>query len=103
MDEDFEGCEWDESKSEQNLADRGYDYDFASRVFDGAYMERGQLRRNDDERRYIVVGEVDGFVIQVVWTPRGRMRRIISSRPATIKEAAKYHGYCQTTKQQREE
>jgi len=103
VDDNFEGCEWDESKSEQNLADRGYDYDFASRVFEGAYMEREQLRPDDGERRFIVVGEVDGFVIRVVWTPRGRVRRIISSRRAKIREAEKYDGYRQTTKRQPKE
>jgi uncharacterized DUF497 family protein len=103
VDEDFEGCEWDEFKSEQNLADRGYDFDFASRIFDGMFIEHAQLRPNDDERRYVAVGEVDGFVIRVVWTPRGRKRRIISSRLAKSKEVTQYDGYRQTTKRQDED
>jgi len=99
--EDFEGFEWDESKSEQNLADRGFDFDFASRVFDGTYVVREQQRPDGGERRYVVIGKVDGLVIQVIWTPRGRKRRIISSRLAKKHEAAQYHGYCQTAKRQR--
>lgn len=96
---DFDGSDWDESKSEQNFALRSYDFKFASGVFDGPYTEREDLRQDFGERRYIVVGEVDGLTIRVVWTPRGSLRRIISSRRANSKEAAKYRGYCKTTKQ----
>jgi uncharacterized DUF497 family protein len=97
-DDDFEDSEWDDSKSDQNLADRGYDFAFASRVFDDAYVEHEQLRRDDGERRFVVIGEIDGLIIRVVWTPRGRRRRIISTRLATTREATKYDGYRKTTR-----
>lgn len=91
--DDFDDFEWDESKSEQNVLDRGYDFRFASRIFDSFVLQHDDSHHIYGEQRYSALGEVDGFVMQVVWTPRGRTRRIISSRPANGREVAKYHGY----------
>jgi uncharacterized DUF497 family protein len=38
--------EYDEAKSRKNLEERGIDFEFASRIFDGDYIER-QDRRHD--------------------------------------------------------
>jgi uncharacterized DUF497 family protein len=91
--DDFDDFEWDESKSEQNVLDRGYDFEFASRIFDVPVMQHDDSRQNYGEQRYIALGEVNGFVLHVVWTPRERARRIISSRPANPREVARYRGY----------
>jgi uncharacterized DUF497 family protein len=61
------------------------------------------VRQRYGEFRYVVIGEVDGFVIQVVWTPRGRSRRIIWSRPAKRQEESKYRAYRKTTKQEHDD
>lgn len=59
-------------------------------MFDGDYFEREDMRRDYGERRYVVTGEVDGVVVTVVWTPRGRRRRIISAWPASNRERREY-------------
>ncbi|HEY8693142.1 MAG TPA: BrnT family toxin [Chloroflexota bacterium] len=36
------------------------------------------MRQDYGERRFVVIGEFQGIVLTVVWTPRGNRRRIIS-------------------------
>jgi uncharacterized protein len=98
-DDAFEGFEWDDEKSDKNEAERGFDFEFASRVFDGPYYEKRQVRNQLIEPRFSTVGEVDGFHVHLVWTPRPPYRRILHARPAKKKEIEKYNGYCKTTKQ----
>ena len=92
---EFDGFEWDEDKSNRTLQDRGFDFDFAARVFDGAYIEHEDLRKHYGERRFIVTGEVDGFTVSVAWTPRKPNRRIIAAWPANQRETRKLNGYRQ--------
>jgi uncharacterized DUF497 family protein len=44
---------WDELKSAANLAERGFDFEFASLVFAGPTLEREDTRRDYGERRVI--------------------------------------------------
>ena len=44
---------WDERKSAANLAERGFDFEFASLVFAGPTLEREDTRRDYGERRVI--------------------------------------------------
>lgn len=67
--EDFDGFEWDPEKSDATYEERGIDFEFAARAFDGDYIEREDLGRDYGERRFVVTGEVDGFVVTLVWTP----------------------------------
>jgi len=67
---EFEGFEWDEAKSTATFKGRGIDFEAAASVFDGAHVEREDLRTDYGEHRYLVTGEVQGIVITVVWTPR---------------------------------
>lgn len=91
--DDHEGFEWDAAKSDATLATRGLDFEAAARVFFGDYIEREDTRYAYGEPRYVVIGEVDGRVITVVWTPRHGRRRIISARPASTRERRKYRDY----------
>ena len=93
--EQFEGVEWDEAKSQSILADRSFDFEFAARVFEGVYVEKEDRRRDYGERRFIVTGQVDERVITVVWTPRGRLRRIVSAWPASNRERREYRAHRQ--------
>ena len=88
--EEFEGFEWDAAKSEATFAERGIDFAAAARVFDGDYLEREDTRHGYGERRFVVTGEVEGLVVTVVWTRRGRRRRIISTWPASRRERREY-------------
>jgi len=85
--------EWDETKSERNVAVRGFDFEFASRVFDGPFFEREDWRTGYGEPRFITVGNIDGLLVTVVWTPRNRARRIISAWPASRQERRMYREY----------
>ncbi|TVR95923.1 MAG: BrnT family toxin [Rhodospirillales bacterium] len=82
--------EYDEEKSLRNYVDRGIDFDFAARIFDSTYIEIEDRRADYDERRYIVIGPVDGMLFVVVYTWRNGRRRIISARRASKRERNVY-------------
>ncbi len=86
--------EWDEAKSEENLEKRGFDFEFAARIFKGGdRLEYEDRRRDYGERRFAAIGEVEGQILFVVYTWRGPTRRIISARRASRRER---NGYRQT-------
>jgi uncharacterized protein len=92
-DDDFDSFEWDEAKSERNRRERGFDFAFAARVFEGAYLADEDRRKDYGEPRYIAIGEVDGFGLTVVWTKRGSNRRIIATWPSSNQERKKYRAH----------
>ncbi len=82
---------WDPRKSAANQLLRGFDFEFATLVFDGPTLERDDLRRNHGERRVIAIGMADGLALTVVYTDRAGndgeiVRRIISARPSNRNE-----------------
>ena len=89
----FSGFEWDAKKSDTTLAVRGVDFAAAAKVFEGDYLEREDTRRDYGERRFVVTGEVAGVVVTLVWTPRGRFRRIIAAWPASNRERRAYRDH----------
>ncbi len=91
--DDFDSFEWDDSKSERTFAERGFDFEFASHVFDGPYLEIQDERRDYGEIRYIVIGEIEGRNLTVVWTPRAGARRIVTAWWSSAQERRKYHEY----------
>ena len=82
--------EWDEIKSRRNLAERGFDFEFATRVFDGLVLEEEDCRRDYRERRIIATGQIEDGYFVVVYTWRGELRRIISARSASRRERNEY-------------
>ena len=87
-------CIWDPRKSDINLLERGFDFAFATLVFDGPTLEREDQRTDYGERRVIAVGLADGLHLTVVYTDRlgGRetLRRIISARRSNRRERRAY-------------
>ena len=83
--------EWDQAKSDKNFAERGFDFEYACRIFDGDILEWDDTRRDYGERRVIAIGEVEEEVYVIVYTPREQVRRIISARPASRRERNAYH------------
>jgi hypothetical protein len=85
---------WDQRKSDANFVHRGFDFAFATLVFDGPTFERDDLRADYGERRIIAVGLADGLHVTVVYTDRlgGRdvIRRIISARRSNRRERRAY-------------
>ena len=105
---DFPGCsrvytdvyyivrfEWDEAKSDANLAERGFDFEFASLVFDSPTLEVEDRRKDYGERRVVAIGIAEGFHLTVVYTDRQAtggdvIRRIISARRSSRHERTIY-------------
>ncbi|MDO9713296.1 BrnT family toxin [Paracraurococcus lichenis] len=84
---------FDPAKRARTLADRGLDFRDAVRVFAGNYATIEDRRRNYGEPRYISAGDLDGRLVVLVWTPRGKARRIISMRHAHADEEAEWREY----------
>ena len=84
---------WDGSKSERNFLARGFGFDFAALIFSGSVLESPDTRKDYGEFRVRAIGEADGFVLVVIYTDRGDVRRIISARLANRKERALWHSF----------
>ena len=88
---DLANIEYDAGKSRKNLAERGFDFAFAARIFQGEVLDRLDTRHRQ-EARHQAIGESMGFVLFVVYTVRNGQCRIISGRLANPDEVALYHG-----------
>lgn len=86
--------EWDAHKSDANLEARGFDFAFATLIFEGPTLEREDTREDYGERRVIAVGLAQGIPLTVVYTDRPAagqvMRRIISARRSNGRERKAY-------------
>jgi len=87
--------EWDDAKSDANLHQRGFDFPFASLIFDGPTFEVEDRRRDYGERRIVAIGVADNIHLTVVYTDRlgGQgevLRRIISSHRSSRRERTIY-------------
>lgn len=82
-------------KSDRNLADRGFDFEFATQIFDGRTLEREDTRRDYGQRRVIAIGMADDIALTVVYTDRAEtggvvVRRIIPTRKSHRHERKAY-------------
>ena len=87
--------EWDPEKSEANLEERGFDFAFATLIFEGPTLEKQDRRRDYGERRFVATGLADEIALTVVYTDRlddegERVRRIISARRSNRRERKAY-------------
>jgi uncharacterized DUF497 family protein len=90
---------WDARKSTRNLRARGFDFEFATLIFEGPTLERVDSRRDYGERRVIALGVADGVGLTVVYTDRAGVgdeidRRIISARVSNRRERETYEEAC---------
>ncbi len=97
--------EWDAAKSTRNLTVRGFDFEFATLVFAGPYVEFDDTRRDYGERRVIALGLADGIPLTIVFTDRvdavgGIVRRLISARVSHRKERRRYAEVLETIRAQ---
>jgi len=74
--------EWDEGKRQKVLQDRGLDLERAKEIWQGIVLEVPS-RRETNERRFLAVGEVDGRVITVIYTWRGKEEAFDHCTPGT--------------------
>ena len=87
---------WDSLKSEANLAARGFDFAFATLVFEGPTLEREDAREDYGEARVIAIGLAQGVLLTVVYTDRAPgVRRIISARRSNRREREAYEEACE--------
>jgi uncharacterized DUF497 family protein len=80
--------EWDETKRQANLAKHLIDFADAVKVFEGPVF--GKVQRRHDENRVLAVGLLEDVEIVVIYTMRGKYRRIISARRANRNERQDY-------------
>jgi uncharacterized DUF497 family protein len=59
-------------------------------ILAGATLTYPDDRRDYAEPRFITIGRLRGRMVVVVWTPRGRVYRIVSLRKANDREQAAY-------------
>lgn len=81
--------EWDERKRQWTLRERGLDFVDAAILFDGRPCLLIPARQEDEER-FLSVAAIGGKFYTVVWTWRGRNRRIISFRRSRDAEERQY-------------
>jgi hypothetical protein len=86
---------WEARKSDRNLEARGFDFAFATQVFDGPTLERVDTRRDYGERRVIAIGLAQAIPLTVVYTDRAEaggevVRRIVSARVSHRRERQAY-------------
>ena len=82
--------EFDQDKRDKTLLERGLDFARAAEVFEGVYLTGRDERFEYEEERFITIGKLDASLVVLVWTPRGKVRRIISMRKANDREKAFY-------------
>lgn len=87
--------DWDPARSDRNLVQRGFDFDFATQVFLATYVEFDDTRQDCGERRVVALGLEDDIPLTVVFTDRvasdgAAVRRVISARLSQRKERRQY-------------
>jgi len=80
---------YDPGKRERTLTERGLDFMAASHVFEGPTLTLEDDRFDYGERRFQSYGVLNGRVVMLVWTPRGKARHVISMRYCHEREAQK--------------
>jgi uncharacterized DUF497 family protein len=88
-DDDFE---WNRNKSLATFADRDIVFEAARIVLRGMLLRRPDTRkRRSREPRFMVLGELYGRVVLIIYTPRAGKCRTISLRVANAQECEIYY------------
>ena len=82
---------FDPSKRATTLKERGIDFATdAEKVFAGRTVTSEDDRADYGERRLQTVGHLSGRMVMIIWTPRGKVRHIISMRYFNARERERY-------------
>ena len=81
---------YDAGKRDWTLRERGLDFDDAVLVFAGTKLTIEDDRRDYGEQRFQTLGQLDGRLLMLVWTPRDGARHIISMRKANDREQKRF-------------
>lgn len=88
--------EWDAAKSKACAQLRGFNFDYAARAFgDPMRLVEPDNRHDYGETRYRLLGQIEGRLFVVVYTPRQEALRIISARKANQRETRRYEASTQ--------
>lgn len=71
--------EWDKDKGRENLKKHGVDFIDATLIFENPVISEIDGRKKYKETRYRAIGHVDGEFYTVIYTMRGKTRRLISA------------------------
>ncbi len=83
--------EWNDAKSDDCFAHRGFDFAYAVRAFlDPNRIVRRDRRWDYGEDRYRLLALIEGRVFVLIYTMRVSAIRIISARKAHGKEVREY-------------
>ena len=66
--------EFDQTKRDKTLQERGLDFSRAGEVFSGPVLVKEDVRFDYGEPRFITFGWLDYRLVVLVWTPRGEVR-----------------------------
>jgi uncharacterized protein len=83
--------EWDEKKRRVNLAIHGIDSEDAIGIWDGPVLEVSSTQLQHGEERILAIGQREDLIITIVFTWRGKRRRLISVRKARRNERENYN------------
>lgn len=81
--------EFDPIKRTKTLEERSLDFAQAAQVFAGEHLTLEDTREDYEEQRFQTAGWLEDRIVILVWTPRGKARRIISMRKANEREITK--------------
>ena len=82
--------EWDETKRQQTIRQRGVDMLYAALIFEGKVLTRLDDRRDYGEERLISLGVVDDECFVVIHTERDGLTRLITAWKGGRDERAQY-------------
>ena len=82
--------EWDENKRRRNLRVHGIDFERAKEIWQGPVLEVPSSQSRHGEERFLATGVSAGRLVTVIFTWRGKNRRIISARVARQHERENY-------------
>ena len=83
---------WDDPKNEANIRHRSIDFAGLENAFDGRLvLIREDKRRDYGEKRFNMLVNINGAILNITFTPRGDKQRIMSARLANRKERRLYH------------
>lgn len=86
----------DPKKERRNLEQRGLSLDLAEQLDWATALVWEDKRKDYGERRYCVLGFIEGRLHSVVFTPRDGKPRVISLRKANKREVNRYEKVIET-------
>ncbi|AWN50922.1 BrnT family toxin [Methylobacterium sp. 17Sr1-1] len=93
-----ETTEWADAKNARNLEERGIDFADLEEAFDGRFaLVTEDIRHAYGERRFNMLAELRGVLLNITFTPRPPKNRIISARVASRKERRAYYAKQQSS------